>query len=1035
MIFYTTRKLLGMIVGHCLVALRMGLAAVVMCAGFCPGTLSAADRWNAYSSESFQHIINADNTSVQNPTSLIRDGDGFLWIGTQNGLLRWDGYRFRHYLPKDSDPSSLPDNDIRALATDGTGHLWIGTNSGGLVQYDADKNAFTSYSTGPQGLSHVTVTAIAKDGQFGLWIGTLGGIDHLDTRSGKIEKGQNAGLPTPQIGALLCDAQGNLWIGTAQGLARRSPDGHETRRIQLPTRDGAPASIREIYQDGEGRIWIATQSQGAFYIEGDKQIAHAVVASDAVSDNLQAEGINTIVEVSPGHIWLGTYSHGIVAVDAATLKTHNIVHDPLVSTSLLYDEVWRLYRDPSGLVWVATGEGLSRWAPEQAAMRLIPGATGRTQDMSEPGALAISQMPNGQIWMGLTRKGVDIIDPKKGRLRSLRSDAAHPETALPQNYVWDLLSFDDHVFIATARGLYQSNATGTQVHRVHVKDRDPTAHTITLLSDAGKIWVGGYDGLWRFTPGDEARHADHFDNLTDPRVRAVLKGPDGSLWAGTESGLNRLPPALINGGPAEIEHIGSDRHDAEGLSAGYISSLVIDHRGRLWVGTSGGGISVLTGRNGAGKPRFHHIEAGDGLPNQNIDKLVVDRHGRVWASTDAGLAVIDPDTFRVRALGRESGLSILNYWVGSGTLTNEGEILFSGTTGVLIIQPDKISPWTYAPPVVVSDVHVGKDQVPVGRASAGGLHQRIKVPHGEALSVEFSALDFSAPSQNRFRYRLKGYERAWNEADASRRTATYTNLLPGHYKLVVQGSNRDGVWSPNQQEIPVEILPAWYQTWWFLGLLGALVVLAILGIIKMRTAYLQGRQAELTLLVEERTAELRLIQSQLEHLAYYDALTGLPNRRRFGEDLRKFLAHARREKQSFALLLIDLDHFKHVNDSLGHDAGDALLCEAAIRLRTVLRETDCVARLGGDEFAILLAKAEATPEIDTVCRRIIECFDPVVPFQAHLLKTTPSIGIARFPEGGETEDALYKTADVALYEAKAAGRNTWHYDPSKLRTP
>jgi diguanylate cyclase (GGDEF)-like protein len=1027
MSFYTLwHTISGMMAGRRHIRLSIRLAIALLIAGLCPNASSAAERWDTYASESFQHILNADNTSVQNPTSLVRDGDGFLWIGTQNGLLRWDGYRFRHYLPNDNDPKSLPDNDIRALTTDDAGNLWIGTNAGGLVRYRADQNGFTSFIAGPQGLSNMSVNAIVRDGHGGLWIGTLAGLDHLEIATGKFQRGLNEGLTSLQVGALLYDKAGTLWIGTTGGLVRRARGG-ATIRVSLPTRDGTQVSVRQLYEDSAGRIWVATQSHGAFYIDSKGRSAHAVVAHGSSSEDLQAEGVNTIVEIIPGRIWLGTYSHGIVAVDTTTMETHSIVHDPLVASSLLYDEVWRLYRDPSGLVWVATGEGLSRWAPEQAAMRFIPGATGRSEDMSEAGALSIAQMPDGRIWMGLTRKGVDILDPANGRIRSLRSNSANPETTLPRNYVWSLLPFDDTVIIATARGLYRSNIAGTQVHRMHPEGRDPVAHTIALLRDAGQIWVGGYDGLWRFTPGDETHHADHFDSLTDQRVRAVIKSPDGSIWAGTENGLNRLPPSLINGGKDDIEHISSDRRDPNGLSAGYISSLVVDHHGRLWVGTSGGGISVLTGRSGTGHPRFRHLAASDGLPNQNIDKLLIDQKGHIWASTDAGLAVIDPDTFKIRVLGRESGLSILNYWVGSGAVTTEDEILFSGTTGVLVIQPDKIAPWTYAAPVVVSDVHVGKSEVPFAQTGADGVSRHIIVPHGEALSIEFSALDLSAPGQNRFRYRLKGYERTWNESDASHRMATYTNLLPGHYKLIIQGSNRDGIWSPHQQEIPIQILPAWYQTWWFLGLLGAIAITLILVVIRLRTAYLQKRQKELTHLVEERTAELRDIQSQLEHLAYYDALTGLPNRRLFSDDLRKFMARARRESQSFALLLIDLDHFKYINDSLGHDAGDALLREAAIRLRTVLRESDTIARLGGDEFAILLSKVDGLPEIETVCRRIVACFEPGVLFQANVLKTSPSIGIAKFPHGGETEEALYKTADIALYEAKAAGRNTWHF--------
>ncbi len=227
-------------------------------------------------------------------------------------------------------------------------------------------------------------------------------------------------------------------------------------------------------------------------------------------------------------------------------------------------------------------------------------------------------------------------------------------------------------------------------------------------------------------------------------------------------------------------------------------------------------------------------------------------------------------------------------------------------------------------------------------------------------------------------------------------------------------------------------MPAWYQSWWFCLLMAAAGGLLVYGLIHVRTAYLHLRQKQLTQLVEARTAELHEIQLQLEQLAYCDALTGLPNRRMFGDDLRKRLALSRRENQDFALLLIDLDGFKQTNDTFGHDAGDALLKEAAVRLRSVLRESDSLARLGGDEFAILLGGHCTAIDVATICRRVVEVFIPSVPFQAHHLKTSPSIGAATFPADGQTEDSLYKAADVALYEAKRAGRNTWRLSPHFL---
>ena len=984
--------------------------------GFVAVPVLADARWTGFTTETFQHVT-AGSTEVRNPTALTQDRQGFLWIGSQNGLIRWDGYRFRVYRPDSETAQTLPDSDVRNLFLDAAGGLWIATNTGGLARYDEASDNFTTYSAGTQGLSHVTVTSMADDGAGGLWIGTWGGLDHLASRNGKIHKAVVKDLPSEKIGALLRDPSGDLWIGTANGLARRK--GEHTETIALPTSDRSMPSVRQIYRDSAGRIWVGTRRHGAYIV--DAKTLTAVPVTGPGAGELRSEGINTIIEVRPGEIWLGTYSHGIVAVDVAVMQMRRIAHDPGVANSLLFDQVWALFRDRSGLIWVATGEGLSRYTPEQGAFYVVTGGTGRPADMSEPGALAMSEMPDGRVWMGLLRKGVDIVDPVKGRVQTLAADSLHPETALPQNYVWDFAALGQDVYIATGQGLYRADAKGREVRRVRIPGRDPSTYTVGLMREGRALWIAGVDGVWRIDPARPDAKPRHITGLTDERARIMAATPDGAVWIGTENGLNRLSP------DGRIEHIMADK-GSNGLSAGYVTTLMVDAKGRLWVGTSGGGLDILIGRDAKGQPVFRRIGVRDGLPDPNVDRLLTDRQGRIWVSTDSALAVINPDSFKVRPIGRESGLSVFNYWVGSGTVTSQGELLFSGAAAVLVVRPAMTETWTFAPPLVISDIRIGREArlaAPFNVSSPTAVPgATLVVPPGKTVSVEFSALDLSAPDRNRYRYRLEGFEDDWNETDSGHRVATYTHLPPGRYVLKLQGTNRDGVWSGKTLSVSVRVLPAWYQTWWFFLLAGLVAVASIVAVIQFRTSVLRHRQRQLEALVEERTAELTRSQTLLEQMAYFDSLTGLPNRRMFHEDVRKAIAWERREKTGFSLLLIDLDRFKQVNDTLGHDAGDALLKEVAIRLRSVLRENDCVARLGGDEFAILLM---GDGDVDRVCKRIVRSFAAAVHFQAYKLLTTPSIGIATFPSDGVTEDALYKAADVALYRAKAAGRNTWRY--------
>jgi len=156
-------------------------------------------------------------------------------------------------------------------------------------------------------------------------------------------------------------------------------------------------------------------------------------------------------------------------------------------------------------------------------------------------------------------------------------------------------------------------------------------------------------------------------------------------------------------------------------------------------------------------------------------------------------------------------------------------------------------------------------------------------------------------------------------------------------------------------------------------------------------------------------------------------LTNTSNRRMFVEELRRRLQTGGRS-DPFTLLLIDLDFFKNVNDTFGHDAGDAVLVETAARIKAEVRHSDCVARLGGDEFAVLLFSVSGFAATEALCKRLLRAMAAPIHYKDLNLQVGCSIGIARFPLEGESQETLYKCADNALYHAKQRGRNAfcWH---------
>lgn len=1026
----------------CASLIRQSLARLVaaLACGLAASACVAAHigAWSNVADPVFRHFTATDITGAN---AFAEDAQGFLWIGGQGGLSRWDGYRFRGYIADPTLPGALPDSYILALHADPSGRLWIGTIAGGLARYDPLSDSFVHYPAGKNGLSHASVAAIADDGVGGLWLGTGGGLDHLDPASGAVTR-LHAGLPGGRIQALLRDRAGALWVGTSRGLARRDKSAEAFTPVLLPTPPGQAPSVASLLQDSSGQVWVGTRGQGVFAVPPG-QLSATPLREDGDTSAASSDDVLGLVEAVPGEIWAGTHGGGILVVDTHSGLTHRIRSQATLPTSLRDDDVVSMYRDRSGEVWLSTLTAISQHDPQRAVSTLF-GTRGRSNGISHANVPFVLPMPDGRVWLSTGDGGVDIMDPLKGRVAQLRPDATRPLDALPKGRVLAMaIAPGGEVYLGTHHGLYRADPGGRRVQRVQFAQRPPTESVWALSRDGDRLWFGGRDGLWTLTlrPGSapELTRPQGDTSLIEQEISAVESTPD-AIWVGTRQGVFRVDKAS-----GALERMPADAADPTALISGYVSSLLLDRQGRMWVSSMGGGIHVLERRDADGRPRFRRLGTRDGLPNTSVNKMLEAADGQVWASTDEGLAIIDPTGLQVRPLRRADGVAIMGYWSNAGARTSTGELLFGGLGGLTVVRPERLRPREFRPPLAVTDLRVDGMPMPATQINVPGHAGVIELaPGARSLQVEFSALDYSAPERNQYAYRLEGFDTDWVAADSLRRQATYTNLAPGDYTLKIRGSGRDGQWSGSLLSLPVRVQPAWYQTMWFRALLGSLAIGLVAVLVQMRTLFLSRRQRELQGLVSERTAallqrtaeleartvQLHESQQQLKHFAYRDPLTDLPNRRFFNDDLRRLVAQARRDGAGFALVLIDLDHFKQVNDTLGHDAGDALLVEVAVRLRAAVREVDNIARLGGDEFAVLLPLTTGYEAVESVCRRILEAVAQPMSFNSQPMRAGASIGVALGLTDGEDADALYKAADLALYQAKREGRSTWRwYNP------
>jgi diguanylate cyclase (GGDEF)-like protein len=1001
----------------------------------CSARAEAASVWQNLADPVF---VRADGRELPEPAVMAvgQDRAGFLWVGTQGGLGRFDGYHFRNFLANAADPKALPDGYIRTLLGGTEGGMWIGSSSSGLVHYDPATETFRTWHpdrSGRRGPRSASVDAIVVAGPGALWVGGDGGLDRFEPRGGSFAPVTLAARgPQPVVWSVLVDRAGAVWAGTQDGLYVRAAGAPGFREYPLRSGNITKPAIYSLHEDREGRLW-AGSADVLFVLDAAHRTAHQVRSVRASADSLAPGQQWSLIEMTPGAIWAGT-DGAISVVDTATFAVHRVMADAGYGGGLSSGRALQFLRDRSGLVWVANHVGgLLLFNPFSTGLYEI--STTRAEiGFTEKGAVALTALPANRLWVG----------GFAGRLAQFSARPAPPIAAdVPNRAAVQALFADRNatLWIGTTDGLCRL-APGAHQAECPLHPTKLTGSSIYAFEGNGaRLWVGGSAGL--FTTDLATGAIAPFprgpgEGFTNSQVRVLHRDRNDRLWVGTENGLDRVDPS------GAIERFTFASGNGDSIGPGGMATLLEDRRGRLWAGASGGPLNIIT-EDARGHEHFRHVGIADGMPHENVDGLAEDARGEIWASTDRGIALIDPDTLKARAFGLADGVSDGAYWAGTVSQTADGTIFFGGLDGITVIAPGAASPWTYAPPIVVSALRIGRRNVPAAAINRGDAMLDLPA-NGRDVDVEFAALDYSAPQTVRYAYKLDGYDRDWIDADSQHRSATYTHLSPGDYTLEVRGTNRLGLWSRHVLRIGVRALPAWYETWWFRLLLGLVTVLVAYGAHRMRTTVLRRRQSELELLVGERTAALSDANVKLQELSLSDPLTGLRNRRFLAQHVDADVAITLRRYDDWRtsatgadppydadllFFLVDLDHLKTINDKFGHHSGDAVLIQMRDRLLEVFRESDFIIRWGGDEF---LAVARGSKRIDAaaIAERICQAVGRR-PFElggGQSLQSSVSVGFAAYPfvpaaPSGLGWPDIVGLADQALYKAKQSGRNTW----------
>ncbi len=926
--------------------------------------------------------------------AIVQSADGYLWLASRSGLVRFDGVIFQIY--DSSNTPKLRRSMVRSLAYSPKQELWLGTDGDGFGRFENGEYLPYKVENMKAGWSEHKTLFFAADES--LWVGGRGEnpLIHITNL--------RATFPlkdVSSVNAIAQDKGGRIWLtGDSPGLAVQKADGTFQR---FTAKEGFSESIVGacLWADNDGSMWIGTNNSGIFQFKEGKFRQYAS------KEGLASLSINAIRRDRNGNLWVGT-QNGLYRFEGSRFSRYQSTEGLFTHT------VGAIMEDREENLWVCNSAYLHRFNKTKMAPIDLSNADGTLQTR------AMCSTSDGSVWVATTH-GVTRI---KGGKRTYYTTS----DGLPENGISSICADTDNtVWVMTDAGRYAS----LQGKRFVSIPQSLSGWQIG--ADKNGLVVAEQNGRFsRYANG--GFHALKVSEKPQ-YVFLFYRDSSGQLWCGSDRGLHKVGADRVEciqkGLPPEAHILGI----AEGRLPG-----------ETWLSTDKG-----LARYYMGRMRVWSKE--DGLPDNNLYQIQRDKANTLWLGSNAGIfSVLISDllsaerpTVRYTLYNAAHGVRSFPITMGS-VQTEDGKLWFKGETGLTVFDPLHFSFNDVAPSVHTESVVLEKKEYASERSFE-------LAPGKNNLEIHYTGISLTLPEQVRFRYRLQGYERDWVFAD-TRRVAYYTNLPPGKYVFQIKAANADGVWIPPILGATFQLRPFYYQTMWFKFSSAIACIGLTLGVFRWRVKRLkqynqsleervaartdelarsnwelrethnslENMNAELEATAEELQAsndELEGMNQRLALLATTDGLTGLDNHRAFQEKLRREMAIAGRMECDLGLLILDVDFFKQYNDTYGHPAGDEVLRILGRLLKESVRAIDHVARYGGEEFAIILPNTnpQAMFEIGERIRTAVAEY--LFPNRT----ITLSIGAVALQGSSMDAEAFVQCADRALYESKRGGRN------------
>jgi len=916
---------------------------------------------------SFRTFGNADGLNNLAVRQIYQDRSGFLWVSTENGIFRYDGDRFESFGPAEG----IPISSGAAFGEAPDGSLLAG---GSFGLYHLRGNSFEKLPVSFKTISWSQ--GIESDGKGHTYLGTDSGLIELHSEPGHEGFAERefpqVATSGRSVDAVLVDGD-VLWYGCGVQLCHADQSGTRVfgRESGLPD-----FPLMVIRKDREGNLWVRAKN-AAILVRYDGETRFRAPTSPIRVGVVGIPGTD-----ADGRILIPSPDGLLIGEEKSWQKIDQSVG--------LRGAVYSVFEDRQRSLWIGlAGRGLAQWRGYQD-WKSYSTASGLASDI----VYEIQPQSDGTLWVG-TEGGLVRGERRQSGIRwkkvaGLDKFPVHSVRVVSNGDLW--IGTEAH---GAARFHVRTGAIEWFGEKQGLLGKSPY---VLRFDHQQRLWAATEAGL--FVAAAPYRRFARVAELPADRIWTVAEGVDGTIWAGGADGLFAYTKGHWNNFTRN-----------NGLSNQEVLALGAGRNGELWIGYRfGGGIDRV-------RLQAKGLVVEKGVQRAGTDGLVYflefDASGRLWAGTERGLDVWN-------------GVRWSHYDTSDGLAWNDCDLngFAQGPDGTVWIGTSGgLSEFEPTPRFVADEpievvftklVMEGKD---VSRQTNPSFNA-----HNNSLTARYSALNASNENRILFRYQLNGSNSTWTET--TQRELQLAELAPGSYRLEIEAQDGDGGWSQRKAEFAFRILTPWYASWWFIGICALTPVLVAGVVVRLRILSGQRRERELQ--------QLQAAHDEIRNLAFFDPLTGLPNRRLLLDRLQQTIAASMRSSRKRALLFVDLDDFKTLNDTLGHHIGDLLLQEVARRIVASIREADTVARLGGDEFVVLLQDLSELPEdaaaqAKIVAEKILFAIHQPFVLNGRECRSSSSIGITVFGNRQDSTNEVLQQADIAMYQAKAAGRNTLHF--------